>query len=305
MRAKIARQARSRARGHRGVCHQSLRARSAVRGRLPDPRSGASDGQPLVYLDSASTSQKPAVVIDGARRAPAQPQRERPPRRLRARPGGRRRLRGRPRARRRVHGRRRERGTIFTKNVDRGDQPRRLLVGARERAAPGDAVLITQTEHHANIVPWQVLCRERGASLRYLEVDERGELSLDALDAELARGDVRLVAVAHVSNVLGTINPVAEIVRARARRGRGRRSSTARRRCRRCRSTSARSAPTSTPGPATRRSARPASACSTAAASCSSAMEPFLTGGDMIASVDFDSARPGTSCRGSSRPARR
>jgi cysteine desulfurase / selenocysteine lyase len=72
-------------------------------------------------------------------------------------------------------------------------------------------VLITQMEHHANLVPWQVLCRERGAELRYLEVDERGELSLEQLDAELARGDVKLVAFAHVSNVLGTINPVAEM----------------------------------------------------------------------------------------------
>jgi cysteine desulfurase/selenocysteine lyase len=72
-------------------------------------------------------------------------------------------------------------------------------------------VLITQMEHHANLVPWQVLCRERGAQLRYLEVDEHGELSLEQLDAELARGDVRMVAFAHVSNVLGTINPVAEM----------------------------------------------------------------------------------------------
>jgi cysteine desulfurase/selenocysteine lyase len=71
-------------------------------------------------------------------------------------------------------------------------------------------------EHHANIVPWQVLCRERGASLRYLEVDGEGQLSLAALEAELACGDVRLVAFAHVSNVLGTINPVAEMT-ARAR----------------------------------------------------------------------------------------
>jgi cysteine desulfurase/selenocysteine lyase len=71
-------------------------------------------------------------------------------------------------------------------------------------------------EHHANIVPWQVLCRERSAELRYLEVDERGEISLDQLDSELARGDVRMVAVTHVSNVLGTILPVTEIV-ARAR----------------------------------------------------------------------------------------
>src|SRR5437764_9983092 len=81
----------------------------------------------------------------------------------------------------------------------------------RARLQPALAVVITQMEHHANIVPWQVLCRERGATLRYLEVDERGEISLDDLDAELGRGDVALVAFAHVSNVLGTINPVAEM----------------------------------------------------------------------------------------------
>lgn len=84
-------------------------------------------------------------------------------------------------------------------------------VRGRPNVAPGDAILITQLEHHANIVPWQVLCREQGATLRYLEIDERGELSLEQLDAELARGDVRLVALAHVSNVLGTIVPVAEM----------------------------------------------------------------------------------------------
>jgi len=81
----------------------------------------------------------------------------------------------------------------------------------RANVAAGDAVLVTQMEHHANIVPWQVLCRERGAQLRYLEVDARGELSLEELDRELARGDVRLAAFAHVSNVLGTINPVEEM----------------------------------------------------------------------------------------------
>jgi cysteine desulfurase/selenocysteine lyase len=66
-------------------------------------------------------------------------------------------------------------------------------------------------EHHANIVPWQMLCRERGAQLRYLEADAEGKLSLEQLDSELARGDVRLVAFTHVSNVLGTINPVAQM----------------------------------------------------------------------------------------------
>src|SRR5262249_55615543 len=105
--------------------------------------------------------------------------------------------------------------TIFTKNVTEAINLVAYSWG-RANVAAGDAVLITQADHHANMVPWQGLCRERGAALRYLEVDEHGRLSLDALDAELERGDVRLLAFTHVSNVLGTINPVAEMI-ARAR----------------------------------------------------------------------------------------
>jgi cysteine desulfurase / selenocysteine lyase len=101
--------------------------------------------------------------------------------------------------------------TIFTKNVTEAINLVAYSWG-RANVHRGDAVLITQMEHHANLVPWQILCRERQATLRYLEVDERGELSLEALRAELARGDVALVAFAHVSNVLGTINPVVEMV---------------------------------------------------------------------------------------------
>ena len=86
----------------------------------------------------------------------------------------------------------------------------------REHVGEGDEVLITQMEHHSNIVPWQLLCQERGAKLRYLGVSDDGQLSLDELDEVLAEGSVKLVSVAHVSNVLGTINPVAEIA-ARAR----------------------------------------------------------------------------------------
>jgi cysteine desulfurase/selenocysteine lyase len=71
-------------------------------------------------------------------------------------------------------------------------------------------------EHHSNLVPWQLLCQEVGAHLRYLEIDGEGRISLDQLDEHLADGRVKLVTVAHVSNVLGTINPVEEIV-ARAR----------------------------------------------------------------------------------------
>ncbi len=106
--------------------------------------------------------------------------------------------------------------TVFTKNVTEAINLVAYAWG-RANVGRGDAILISQLEHHANIVPWQVLCKERGAKLRYLEVDERGELSLEQLDAELARGDVKIVSIAHVSNVLGTIVPVAEIAgRARA-----------------------------------------------------------------------------------------
>jgi len=106
--------------------------------------------------------------------------------------------------------------TIFTRNVTEAINLVAYSWG-REHVGPGDEVLITQMEHHSNIVPWQLLCQERGARLRYLTVDEQGELSLDELDAVLAEGRVKLVSVAHVSNVLGTINPVREIVeRARA-----------------------------------------------------------------------------------------
>jgi cysteine desulfurase / selenocysteine lyase len=74
-------------------------------------------------------------------------------------------------------------------------------------------VLITEMEHHSNLVPWQLLCERTGATLDWLPVDDDGRLPLDALDDKLARGNVKVVAVAHVSNVVGTINPVADIAR--------------------------------------------------------------------------------------------
>jgi cysteine desulfurase/selenocysteine lyase len=106
--------------------------------------------------------------------------------------------------------------TIFTRNVTEAINLVAYAWG-REHVGEGDEILITHMEHHSNIVPWQLLCQERGARLRYLSVDEQGELSLDELDSVLGEGRVKLVACAHVSNVLGTINPVKEIVeRARA-----------------------------------------------------------------------------------------
>jgi cysteine desulfurase / selenocysteine lyase len=167
------------------------------------------DGKPLVYLDSGATSQKPYAVIE----AMDSYYRER-----------------NANVHRGVYALAQEadaaydqaRGkvaafagwdpktTIFTKNVTEAINLVAYAWG-RANVGPGDAVLSTQMEHHANIVPWQQLCRETGAELRYLEVDDRGELSLEQLDRELARGDVKLVAFAHVSNVLGTIVPVAEM----------------------------------------------------------------------------------------------
>ncbi len=168
-------------------------------------------GHRLVYLDSSSTSQKPASVLAAiddfyrnhnanihrgvytlAQEADALFE------------GARARIAafvGWPAA-----------NTIFTRNVTEAIN----LVAyswARTTLRPGDAVLITEMEHHSNIVPWQLAAQATGAQLRYLSVGEDGALSLDQLDAELARDDVALVALTHVSNVLGTINPVAEIVR--------------------------------------------------------------------------------------------
>jgi cysteine desulfurase/selenocysteine lyase len=82
----------------------------------------------------------------------------------------------------------------------------------RQNVHRGDLVVLTEMEHHSNIVPWQLLCQDREAELAYVPVLDDGQLDLDALDELLAR-EPKLVGVVHVSNVLGTINPVEEIVR--------------------------------------------------------------------------------------------
>ncbi|HEX4964184.1 MAG TPA: cysteine desulfurase [Thermoanaerobaculia bacterium] len=82
----------------------------------------------------------------------------------------------------------------------------------RRNVGPGDEILLTELEHHSNIVPWQLLCEERGAALKVAPIDDRGEVILDEL-AKLLSPRTRLVAVAHVSNALGTVNPVREIAR--------------------------------------------------------------------------------------------
>jgi cysteine desulfurase/selenocysteine lyase len=102
--------------------------------------------------------------------------------------------------------------TIFTRNVTEALNLVAYSWGTAN-VGPGDRVVITEMEHHSNLVPWQLLCERTGATLDYVPVDDEGRLRLDVLDEILGRGDVKLLAVAHVSNVLGTINPIADIVR--------------------------------------------------------------------------------------------
>jgi len=174
-------------------------------------------GKPLVYLDNAATAQKPQVVIDTVEQF----------------------------------------FSTYNSNVHRGvhelsqcatkayEQARRKVAhfinagesreiiyvrGAteainlvaqsygRKYIGPGDKILITTMEHHSNIVPWQMLCEQTGAVLRVAPINDDGELLLDEFE-KLLTSRTRLAAVAHVSNALGTINPVREIIELAHREG--------------------------------------------------------------------------------------
>ncbi len=89
---------------------------------------------------------------------------------------------------------------------------------ALPRLQPGDAIVLTRMEHHANIVPWQLIAQRTGAVLKVAEIDERGELDLAQLYS-LLTPEVKLLSLTHVSNVLGTVNPVREICREARKRG--------------------------------------------------------------------------------------
>jgi cysteine desulfurase/selenocysteine lyase len=81
----------------------------------------------------------------------------------------------------------------------------------RPRVGKGDRILITQLEHHSNLVPWQLVCEQTGAELAVVPIDDRGQLDMEALEHELTE-TVRMLAIGHVSNALGTVNPVKSIV---------------------------------------------------------------------------------------------
>jgi cysteine desulfurase/selenocysteine lyase len=87
-----------------------------------------------------------------------------------------------------------------------------------QHVGPGDEIVVSEMEHHSNIVPWQILCEEKGARLRVIPVNDRGELLLEEYE-RLLNDRTRLVAVVHVSNVTGTVNPIAEMTRMAHLRG--------------------------------------------------------------------------------------
>jgi cysteine desulfurase/selenocysteine lyase len=101
--------------------------------------------------------------------------------------------------------------TVFTRNATEAINLVAWSWG-RGNVGEGDLIAVTQMEHHSNLVPWQMLAQERGASLAYVAVGDDGLLDLDSLDEVLARGP-KLLAIAHVSNVLSTVNPLEEIAR--------------------------------------------------------------------------------------------
>jgi cysteine desulfurase/selenocysteine lyase len=174
-------------------------------------------GRPLAYLDNAATTQKPQVVLD--RMAEYY-------------------LRENANVHRGVH-------VLSERATDAYERSRRVVCRflnaagpeeivfvrgtteainlvahsyGRTHVGPGDEVVVTVMEHHSNIVPWQMLCDEKQARLRVVPMTDAGELRLDQYEA-LLTDRTRMVAVVHVSNALGTVNPVEEMIRVAHRRG--------------------------------------------------------------------------------------
>ena len=174
-------------------------------------------GKPLVYLDSAATAQKPYQVVEAIRRFHEvdcanihRGVHELSQRSTAAYEET------RSKVRRFLHARSKDE-LIFV----RGTTEAINLVTAtwgRRNIQVGDEIVISAMEHHSNIVPWQMLCEEKGAKLRVIPMNERGELLLEEYE-KLLNPRTRMVAVAHVSNALGTINPVRQIIEMAHRAG--------------------------------------------------------------------------------------
>ncbi len=182
----------------------------AIRADFPVLGREARPGVPLVYLDNAATSQKPRPVIEAIehfyshynanvhRGIHALSEEA-----TIAYEGARDKIAAFINASSRKE-------VIFTRGTTEGIN---LVASTWGRAniGPGDVILTTQMEHHSNLVPWQLLAQEKGAELRFIPATQEGELDLSGLD-DLLDGPVKIVAVMHVSNVLGTINPIKQII---------------------------------------------------------------------------------------------
>ncbi len=183
---------------------------------LERPLTFGGKARTLIYLDNAATTQKPRAVLDALRNfyetSNANVHRaihglgEEATRLYEA---------ARERTVRFIHARSSEE-IVFT----RGTTESINLVASSftQNLKPGDEILLTEMEHHANLVPWQMAASQRGLVLKFIPFDDQGELELSRLPA-LWSSRTRLVAVTHVSNVLGTINPVAEIIQFAHERG--------------------------------------------------------------------------------------
>ena len=173
-------------------------------------------GKPLVYLDNAATTQKPRRVLDALARYYAKGNANihrgvymLSEEATKAYDGARKKVQAFLNARACSE-------IIFTRNSTESINLVAQSFG-RKNVGPGDEILITHMEHHSNIVPWQLLCEQSNARLRVAPIDDRGQLRLDELE-RLMGPRTKLVAVVHLSNSLGTVNPVGEIVEIAHRR---------------------------------------------------------------------------------------
>ena len=185
---------------------------ATVRRDFPILHQVVRDAKPLIYLDSAATSQKPVVVIEALsayyreinanvhrgihRLAELATEAYEESRQKVAR------FIGAPS----------ERGVIFTRGTTEGINLVAYAWGG-QHIRSGDEIIVSGMEHHSNLVPWQMLAQRQGASLKIIPVDESGQLDLAAYHALLGPR-TKLVAVTHMSNVLGTVNPVRDMIRA-------------------------------------------------------------------------------------------
>jgi cysteine desulfurase/selenocysteine lyase len=168
------------------------------------------NGKPLVYLDNAATSQKPRVVLEALKHYYTDDNsnvhrgvHELSQRATKAYEDARVKVQ-------RFLNARESREIIFVRGTTEAINLVAMTYG-RKNVGAGDEVIISALEHHSNIVPWQILCEEKGAKLRVIPINDAGELLLEEYE-KLLNPRTKIVAVAHVSNALGTIIPIAKII---------------------------------------------------------------------------------------------